>query len=550
MAKVWIPACAGMTMRVFLLEFMIKQRDDMETQTLEKPTFDTQDEFKRKPIAENIIRLLTSDIDLSPMVIDGGWGTGKTEFCQKLIRLMQEQYSNYQPVYIDAFRSDHSGEPLLALLAEIIKACTPEDTDEHPSEQRKNITKKVAKAAGFVMKTVAKAAVGHVLKQNMEDLAEGMSQIINDEQEAKNAAATVAGAATILASHSIDATIDATVEALLKEQIEAEKNLETLKACLKELAAEKPIILFIDELDRCRPDYAVDMLEVIKHVFDVENVKVVLVTNTKQLRAAINHRYGMEVDAQKYLDKFLKYSFALPDKIVARFEEERALVAVEYFKQLIRNSRMASELQGLIGQRIILNFISDMIEWNNISLRETERLVRFLEIYHSLSRGGLGDQKKWEYRLLRITGVFIFCFYPKLMDGFNKHRVDTKDLARLFNLQSLPSVPLNSYHINFTDVIAVMLIMYSNIKDTGFTFVTPQHEEYWVKHINETFLENPCIFPPGMAGVLSILKETFRVLSLEQTPQQTQRPSENHFSDGLCLIFSVCRTRPSARVRG
>lgn len=89
----------------------------METQTLEKPTFDTQDEFKRKQIAENIIRLLTSDIDLSPMVIDGGWGTGKTEFCQKLIRLMQQQHPDYQPVYIDAFRSDHSGEPLLALLA-------------------------------------------------------------------------------------------------------------------------------------------------------------------------------------------------------------------------------------------------------------------------------------------------------------------------------------------------------------------------------------------------------------------------------------------------
>ena len=78
------------------------------------------------------------------------------------------------------------------------------------------------------MKTVAKAAVGHVLKQNLEDLEEGMSQIINDGQEAKNAAATVAGAATALASHSIDVTIDATVEALLKEQIEAEKNLETL----------------------------------------------------------------------------------------------------------------------------------------------------------------------------------------------------------------------------------------------------------------------------------------------------------------------------------
>lgn len=482
----------------------------METQTLENPTFDTQDEFKRKPIAENIIRLLTSDIDLSPMVIDGSWGTGKTEFCQKLIRLMQQQHPDYQPVYIDAFRSDHSGEPLLALLAEIIKACTPEDTGEQPSEQRKDLTKEIAKAAGFVMRTVAKAAVGHVLKQNTADLAEGLQQIINDGQDADSLAETVTDAAATIASH----TIDAAVEALLKEQIEAEKNLETLRACLKRLAAAKPIILFIDELDRCRPDYAVDMLEVIKHVFDVENVKIVLVTNTKQLCAAINHRYGMEVDAQKYLDKFLKYSFALPDKVVARFEEERALVAVEYFKRLIRDGR----LKGLIGQEITMDLINDLIERNDLSLRETERLVRFLEIYHSLSQN-LSGTTRWEYVVLRVTGVFIFCFYPELMDGFNKHRVDTKDLARLFNLQSLPSVPLNSYHINFTDVIAVMLIMYSNIKDTSFTFVTPQHKEYWAKHINETFLENPCIFPPGMAGILSILKDTFRILSLEQTPQ-------------------------------
>ena len=501
-----------MTMRVFLLKFMIKQRDDMETQTLENPTFDTQDEFKRKPIAENIIRLLTSDIDLSPMVIDGGWGTGKTEFCQKLIRLMQQQHPDYQPVYIDAFRSDHSGEPLLALLAEIIKACTPEDTGEQPSEQRKNITRKVAKAAGFVMKTVAKAAVGHVLKQNTDDLAEGLQQIINDGQDADSLTETVTDAAATIASH----TIDATVEALLKEQIEAEKNLETLKACLKELAADKPIILFIDELDRCRPDYAVDMLEVIKHVFDVENVKVVLVTNTKQLRAAINHRYGVEVDAQKYLDKFLKYSFALPDKIVARFEEERTLVSVEYFKQLIRNSRMASELQGLIGQRIILNFISDMIERNNISLRETERLVRFLEIYHSLSHG-LGNVI-WQYALLRITGVFIFCFHPNLIGDINKNRTEAKDFARLFNIQSLPDTPKNSYFFNRVDIIAVMLIMYSKIEDKRFIF-----QEFYGSdldnQINEDFLQNSEIYPQGIDGVFSILKDTFRVLSLEQTPQ-------------------------------
>lgn len=246
------------------------------------------------------------------------------------------------------------------------------------------------------------------------------------------------------------------------------------------MAAEKPIILFIDELDRCRPDYAVDMLEVIKHVFDVENVKVVLVTNTKQLRAAINHRYGMEVDAQKYLDKFLKYSFALPDKVVARFEEERALVSVEYFKQLVRNSRMGNELQGLIQENeIIIHFIrEDIIGRDDLSLRETERLVRFLELFHSLSRGRLNSQQMWGYKMLYIIGVFIFCFHPDLIDDINKNRTVT-------------------YIQDFT-----------------------HYNSYWRRWINEGFREYLSV--RGLSeidGVLSILKDTFRILSLEQTPQ-------------------------------
>ncbi|HFC8829473.1 TPA: P-loop NTPase fold protein [Neisseria subflava] len=482
----------------------------METQTLEKPTFDTQDEFKRKPIAENIIRLLTSPIDLSPMVIDGGWGTGKTEFCKKLIRLMQEQHSDYQPVYIDAFRSDYSGEPLLALLAEIIKVCTPEDTGEQPSEQRKNITRKVAKAAGFVMKTVAKAAVGHVLKQKWEDLEEGMSQITNDGQEAKNAAATVAGVATTLASHSIDVTIDATVEALLKEQIEAEKNLKTLKACLEELAADKPIILFIDELDRCRPDYAVDMLEVIKHVFDIENVKVVLVTNTKQLRAAINHRYGMEVDAQKYLDKFLKYSFALPDRVVAQTEQDRVLVSIHHFKRLIEGSDIEGVLFNVHG---VADCISEMIKRNNLSLRETERLVRFLEIYHSLDRG-FGFRNKTSHLYLRVVGVFIFCFYPRLMDDINKNRTDAREFAQLFNLQSWPDMLDDPYDPKgIVDVIAVMLILNSKIEDPRFTLLESNEKHYWQTQIDRH------IDSEAINWGLSVLKNTFQVLSFEQTPQ-------------------------------
>lgn len=477
----------------------------METQALEK-TFDTHDEFNRKPIAENIIKLLTSPIDLSPLVIDGGWGTGKTEFCQKLIRLMQEQHRDYRPVYIDAFRSDHSGEPLLALLAEIIKACTPpEDSDKKRIEKHNDRIRKIAKAAGFLMKTVAKAAVGHVLKQNTDDLAEELQQIMNDDQDADSLAETVTDAAATIASH----TIDATVEALLKEQIEAEKNLETLKACLKELAADKPIILFIDELDRCRPDYAVDMLEVIKHVFDIENVKVVLVTNTKQLCAAINHRYGAEVDAQKYLDKFLKYSFALPEKVVAQTEQDRVWVSIHHFEQLIKGRDIGGVLFS--GHRV-MECINEMIKRNNLSLRETERLVRFLEIYHSLSHG-FGVRNELPTLWLRVVGVFIFCFYPSLMDDINKNRTNAGEFAQLFNLQSWPNVQDGPYGPERVDIIAVMLILNSKIEDPRFTLLKSNEKYYWQTQIDKYF---------GSEAInwgLSVLKNTFQVLSFEQTPQ-------------------------------
>ncbi|MBF1351137.1 MAG: NTPase [Neisseria lactamica] len=485
----------------------------METQALEK-TFATHDEFNRKPIAENIIKLLTSPIDLSPMVIDGGWGTGKTEFCKKLIRLMQEQHRDYQPVYIDAFRSDHSGEPLLALLAEIIKACTPEDTDGQPSEKRKSFTNRISKVAGFGIKTIFKAVMGHVLKQNTDDLAEELQQIMNDDQEARSVAETVTDTANTIANH----TIDVVVEALLKEQIEAEKNLETLKACLKELAADKPIILFIDELDRCRPDYAVDMLEVIKHVFDIENVKVVLVTNTKQLRAAINHRYGAEVDAQKYLDKFLKYNFALPDKVVAQTEQDRVWVSIYHFERLIKDSG----IEGGSGYGV-MECINEMIRRNNLSLRETERLVRFLEIYHSFSNGLVENSgsiffpnpdrvRVW----LRVIGVFIFCFYPSLMDDINKNQTDAKKFAQLFSLQALPNIPKDINDLKYVDIIAVMLIRYSKIKDSHFV---SDENDYWETQIKNIVFDNISFRSSPIDGVLSVLKETFRVLSLEQAAQ-------------------------------
>ncbi|TMP83510.1 P-loop NTPase fold protein, partial [Pseudoalteromonas sp. S983] len=246
-------------------------------------TFDDRDEFKRKGIAEKAISLLQADINISPIVIDGSWGTGKTEFCHKLINLMQGNNS-HNLIYIDAFKADHADDPLMTVLAEVIKVL-PDD------ESKQGFMKKALPAVRYGFKASAKAVVAHALKQDFADVADDF------DKEIQKAA---------------DKAIDATVESVLKDHVKAEKNLKALQNALADIATIKPIVLFVDELDRCRPNFAVDMLEIIKHTFDVEGVGFVLITNTKQLKASINHCYGHAVDAQRYLDKFVKFTIESP----------------------------------------------------------------------------------------------------------------------------------------------------------------------------------------------------------------------------------------------
>ena len=226
----------------------------------------------------------------------------------------------------------------------------------------------------------------------------------------------------------------------------------------------------------------------------------------------------MEVDAQKYLDKFLKYSFALPDKVVAKFEKERTSVSFLHFKKLMQTSDMENVRNDLmIENNGIMNFISNMIRQKNISLRETERLVRFLEIYHDLTLNRIG-RNTWQNNLLRITGIFIFCFYPSLLDDINRNCTNAEHFVKFFNIQTSPGMP-RERAFNSVETIAMLLILNSDIKDKRFEYPEFPYERNWQKYINDVFFEDENISPRRIDGLFSTLKDTFRVLSLEQTPQ-------------------------------
>ncbi|MCL1043157.1 KAP family NTPase [Shewanella marisflavi] len=442
-------------------------------------TFHDRDEFQRKQIAEKAIQLLRADIETSPMVIDGSWGTGKTEFCHKLINLMAEEDTHHL-IYVDAFQADHADEPLLTVLAEVVNILSSE-------EDKESFIKKAIPAARYGLKTLAKAGVAHLLRQDAADVVNDFDKEI---QQAANKA------------------IDASVESVLKDHVKASESLRTLQETLEGIAQEKPIVLFVDELDRCRPDFAVNMLEIIKHTFNVEGVLFVLVTNTQQLRSSINHCYGETVDAQRYLDKFLKYSFCLPQVQGLNTYQETS-VSLSHYKNLVRTSNVLENLK--LQECGSIRVIEQIIKINKLSLREVETLVRHLEVYVVLSQQGyLSNNTVFGYKILTVLAIAIYSIRPKLGNAILSQSFDAKDVGNILGKTGLTIFAEHSR----PDEMELMcyLICSNNCKNSEiFTPEGDKNKEIWKSFADSYFRGS---FFRSDEAYISICKDALTVLSL------------------------------------
>ena len=407
-------------------------------------TFKKRDDFNREHIADKIIKLLNSTINVSPMIVDGSWGVGKTEFCLKLINKMNESDENHI-IYIDAFKADHSNEPLLTVLAAVLDIL-PDDTN------KKELREKVLPVLRYGLKVGGKALFSHIFKQDSEEVAEGFESEINKVAEK---------------------AIDASVESLLQDHIDSEKNLIALQETLKQVAEEKPIILFIDELDRCRPDFSILMLETIKHVFDINKVKFVLITNTKQLKASINHCYGLSIDAERYLDKFIKFRFVLPN-ITNGIYSSVNLASVYHYQNLIKNSPYLNNLG--IDRDNSLQLLEKIFEKNNTSLREVETFVRNLEIYQVVnSQDGINSQGSYIYQIIKILSIALATYKPQTAQDLLENRLDAKDFIDFTGINELTS--LQSTRITPLDGIAYMYVNNSFVNNDLYNLDDKQKED-------------------------------------------------------------------------
>ncbi|TGS16814.1 hypothetical protein EN852_006245 [Mesorhizobium sp. M2E.F.Ca.ET.209.01.1.1] len=105
-----------------------------------------------------------------------------------------------------------------------------------------------------------------------------------------------------------------------------------LTSAVAAIGHEKPLPFYVivDELDRCRPSYAVALLERVKHLFGAPNIAFVFATNSDQLRHGIAGLYGPAFDGFKYLKRFFETTYQLSTPDISRFVSANARQILEY----------------------------------------------------------------------------------------------------------------------------------------------------------------------------------------------------------------------------
>ena len=184
------------------------------------------------------------------------------------------------------------------------------------------------------------------------------------------------------------------------------KLLEEFKDTLSKEESSK--IIIIDELDRCRPDYAIQLLEIIKHIFDVKNIIFLFLINREQLESIVSTIYMNSNLSNKYFEKFYDVELNLPK---ANYEElnEPEFEIVNDFKEYKVDKNGYSNNRDLVIQKIFLDIAfviksSSCLENNDISIRNIKKLLKKFNIL----RDSLIEEEKEQYILILALITYFF----------------------------------------------------------------------------------------------------------------------------------------------
>ena len=245
----------------------------------------------RKPSCDFLTKYLSANEHVKVLNVNSPWGSGKTFFLE---RWKAELSKKHVCVLFNAWETDYSAEPLLALVT-CIEQQTKDNLDITATEAGRRA---VDVSAGILKKAMPLIAKGLVRKYVGVDLDELIGEGSGDD--------------------AADSASDL-VTSLINDQAKTTRQVEDFKAAVVERftsaaannGLEKPAFIFIDELDRCRPTYAIELLERIKHFFELDGCRFIIASDSKQLAHSIRAVYGQGFSSEQYLNRFFDAEFNL-----------------------------------------------------------------------------------------------------------------------------------------------------------------------------------------------------------------------------------------------
>ncbi len=274
------------------------------------------DSLQRKDVVEfvgNLIKQLEGPFVLA---LDSPWGTGKTTVVNMLRAVLKKD--NYTTVYFNAWKEDYVSDPLIPMVAAIDDIKIAQGAARGAFKRHMTTVKKVAS-------TVAKRGLVAGVKVGTMGVLD-LDKVQED----------------VLSNESGKAAEDL-IESFKKEKRSLERFREAIEDAVQAVGegeTQRPLVFFIDELDRCRPSFAIELLERVKHLFDVKNIVFVLSIDKKQLEAITAAVYGERIDAREYLRRFIDLDFSLPLPHTKAYTRE--LVKRFDLKQFFDERRMHS----------------------------------------------------------------------------------------------------------------------------------------------------------------------------------------------------------------
>lgn len=297
--------------------------------------------------------LLQHQQGMSSIAIDGRWGSGKTFFVKQCALLLNStnslSYLNteikeqvYKIVKDKGFRENLADNQFLAVYYDAWK----NDTEEDP-----------------VLSLIYEIIQQLDLKGELIDLNH-ISSILNS-------------ALCVVTGRDVTNFFNKAEDVNLLNNIQKEKKMDDiLQEFFVEALDEKcdRLVIFVDELDRCRPSYAIKVLERIEHYFVNDRITFVFSMNIEQLQHTIKAFYGNDFDACRYLDRFFDIRLSLPTTISNRF-----------FNSLNLNNNYTID-----------NVIMKIQDTYNLSLRE------FCKYYDTVKVAGVNYDRGEIYNFLFI----------------------------------------------------------------------------------------------------------------------------------------------------